>query len=74
VAAATDASRSSPAGEADGLCNLDQLRHQVKDLLRAAQAGDAVAAGRITVVSSRLTLSAAGSPSPATTGLPAGPG
>ena len=39
--------------------NLDQLRHQAKDLLKAGQAGDAAAAGRMTVVSGRLTLAAA---------------
>ena len=39
--------------------NLDQLRHQAKDLLRAAQSGDAAAAARIGAVSPRLTLSAA---------------
>jgi ankyrin repeat protein len=39
--------------------NLDQLRHQAKDLLRAAQAGDADASARIERVSDRLTLAAA---------------
>ena len=35
--------------------DLDQLRHQAKDLLRAAKAGDAAAAARIRAVSGRLT-------------------
>jgi uncharacterized protein len=39
--------------------SLDQLRHQAKDLLHAAQRGDPGAAGRITAVSGQLTLSAA---------------
>jgi ankyrin repeat protein len=39
--------------------NLDHLRHEAKDLLRAAQAGDPAAAGRISEVSDRLTLAAA---------------
>ena len=39
--------------------NLDQLRHQAKDLLRAAQDGDAAAAGRIRAVSGRYTLAGA---------------
>jgi uncharacterized protein len=39
--------------------DLDQLRHQAKDLLRAARRGDPGAAGRITAVSRQLTLSAA---------------
>jgi ankyrin repeat protein len=39
--------------------NLDQLRHQAKDLLRAAQSGDEAAGERIRAVSARLTLSAA---------------
>ena len=39
--------------------HLDQLRHQARDLLRAARAGDASAARRIQAVSARLTLAAA---------------
>jgi ankyrin repeat protein len=39
--------------------DLDQLRHQAKDLLRAAKAGDAAAAGRIRAVSGQLTLASA---------------
>jgi hypothetical protein len=54
--------------------NRDQLRHQAKDLLRAARAGDAAAVRRIGAVSGRFTLPAPSSLSPATTGLPAGPG
>jgi hypothetical protein len=39
--------------------NLGQLRHQAKDLLRAARAGDPAALTRIEAVSGRLTLAAA---------------
>jgi ankyrin repeat protein len=39
--------------------NLDQLRHQAKNLLRAATSGDVAAAAQIAAVSERLTLSAA---------------
>jgi hypothetical protein len=39
--------------------NLDHLRRQARDLLRAARAGDAAAAGRIRAVSGRPTLAAA---------------
>ena len=39
--------------------NLDHLRHQARNLLRAAHAGDSAAAGRILAVSGRLTLAAA---------------
>lgn len=39
--------------------NLDQLRHQAKDLLHAAQRGDPGAAARIRAVSDRIVLSAA---------------
>jgi ankyrin repeat protein len=39
--------------------DIDQLRHQAKDLLRAARAGDTAAAGRIAAVSDQLTLTAA---------------
>jgi hypothetical protein len=39
--------------------NLDRLRQQAKDLLRAAQAGDADAIDRIRRVSDRLTLATA---------------
>jgi hypothetical protein len=39
--------------------DLDQLRHQAKDLLRAAQRGDLAAVARIRAVSVRLTLSSA---------------
>lgn len=38
--------------------NLDQLRHQSRDLLRSAQKGDAEALGRIRAVSDRLSLAA----------------
>ena len=36
--------------------DLDQLRHQAKDLLRAAQAGSPAAVARIRAVSDRMTL------------------
>jgi ankyrin repeat protein len=39
--------------------SLDQLRHQAKDLLRAAQSGDAAVAAQVAAVSDRPTLSAA---------------
>jgi ankyrin repeat protein len=39
--------------------NLDQLRHQAKDLLRAAKAGDRAAGGRIEAVSAHVNLAAA---------------
>jgi len=39
--------------------NLEQLRHQAKDLLRAARAGDASAVTRILAVEVRLTLASA---------------
>jgi hypothetical protein len=39
--------------------DLDQLRRQSKDLLRAARSGDATAADRMLAVSGRLTLTAA---------------
>jgi ankyrin repeat protein len=39
--------------------NLDQLRQQAKDLLRAAQSGDTSAVGRIRAVSDALTLTTA---------------
>ena len=39
--------------------NLDQLRHQARDLVRAARAGDVAAMKRIEAVSDRLTLAAA---------------
>jgi ankyrin repeat protein len=39
--------------------NLDHLRRQARDLLRAARAGDTVAAERVLAVSDRLTLAAA---------------
>jgi ankyrin repeat protein len=39
--------------------NLDQLRRQAKELLRAAQAGDTAATARIRAVSDELTLAAA---------------
>ena len=39
--------------------SLDHLRRQARDLLRAAQAGDAAAAGRIRAVSDALTLASA---------------
>jgi ankyrin repeat protein len=39
--------------------DLDQLRHQAKDLLRAAQRGDPAAIARITAVSGQVILSSA---------------
>jgi hypothetical protein len=39
--------------------NLEQLRRQAKDLLRAAKAGDAEALARIAAVADRLTLASA---------------
>lgn len=39
--------------------DLDQLRHQAKDLLRTAKGGDSIARERIGAVSDRLTLSTA---------------
>jgi hypothetical protein len=39
--------------------NLDQLRHQARDLLRAAHSGDVASAARIGVVADRLTLAGA---------------
>ena len=39
--------------------NLDQLRHQARDLLKAATAGDETAQRRIGIVSDRLNLTAA---------------
>jgi ankyrin repeat protein len=39
--------------------DVDQLRHQAKDLLRAAKSGDAVAFARIRTVSNRLLLASA---------------
>src|SRR5512144_2261539 len=39
--------------------NLQQLRHQAKDLLRAAKSGDAQALHRIGVVPERLSLASA---------------
>ena len=39
--------------------NLDQLRHQARDLLRAASNGEPGALGRLRAVSQRITLSAA---------------
>ncbi len=39
--------------------NLEQLRHQAKDLLRAARAGDASALKRILAVGARVTLTSA---------------
>src|SRR6266702_3562650 len=65
VAISFGLARGPQAGEGDVMAvlpdrpNLGQLRHQAKDLLRAAQAGDAAAAGRIRVVSGRLTLAGA---------------
>lgn len=41
------------------LPDLEQLRNQAKDLLRAAQAGDAEAVSRLAAVSDRVTLTAA---------------
>src|SRR6266496_1471634 len=57
--------RGPQAGEGDvmatlpGRPNLEYLRRQAKDLLRAAQAGDTTAVGRIRAVSGRSTLAAA---------------
>ncbi len=42
-----------------GQPDLDQLRHQAKDLLRAAQRGDPNASARIRAVSGRIILSSA---------------
>ena len=42
--------------------SLDHLRRQARDLLRAAQAGDTTAAGRIRAVSDVLTLANATPP------------
>jgi hypothetical protein len=39
--------------------SIDHLRRQARDLLRAAQAGDTAAAGRIQAVSETLTLASA---------------
>ena len=39
--------------------SLDHLRRQARDLLRAAQAGDKAAAGRIRAVADALTLASA---------------
>lgn len=39
--------------------DLDQLRHQARDLLRAARGGEAEAVGRLVAVSQRISLSAA---------------
>jgi hypothetical protein len=39
--------------------SLDHLRRQARDLLRAAQAGDTTAAGRIRAVADALTLASA---------------
>jgi hypothetical protein len=39
--------------------NLDHLRRQARDLVRAARAGDATATARIRAISDRLTLAAA---------------
>ena len=39
--------------------SLDHLRRQVRDLLRAARAGDTTAAGRIRAVADALTLASA---------------
>jgi phosphotransferase family enzyme len=39
--------------------NIEQLRHQAKDLLRAARRGDPAAISRIEAVSGRVTLAAA---------------
>jgi ankyrin repeat protein len=57
--------RGSQAGEGDVMAdlparpNLDHLRHEARDLLRAAQAGDPAAAGRIRAVSAEPTLAGA---------------
>jgi hypothetical protein len=42
-----------------GKSDLDQLRRQAKDLLRAARTGDAAALKRILAVETRLTLGSA---------------
>jgi len=54
--------------------NLDQLRHQARDVLRAARAGDAAATRRIEAVSNRLILAAAQLAVAREHGSPAGPG
>jgi ankyrin repeat protein len=57
--------RGSQAGEGDVMADLparpslDHLRHEARDLLRAAQAGDPAATGRIQAVSAALTLASA---------------
>src|SRR5579863_4930998 len=57
--------RGPQAGEGDVMAtlpahpSLDQLRHQAKDLLRAARSGDAAAAAQVAAVSDPPTLSAA---------------
>ena len=53
--------------------DLDQLRHQAKDLLRAAQLGDPGATARIRVVSDQLILSSAQLALAREYGPPAGP-
>jgi GNAT superfamily N-acetyltransferase len=50
---------SPPSRELHDRPDLDQLRHQARDLLRAAAQGDAEACARIGAVSPRVTLSAA---------------
>ena len=54
--------------------SLDHLRRQARDLLRAAQAGDTKAAGRIRAVSDVLTLATRSWRWPASTASRAGPG
>jgi hypothetical protein len=57
--------RGSQAGEGDVMAelparpSLDHLRREARDLLRAAQAGDRAAVGRIRVVSATPTLASA---------------
>jgi uncharacterized protein len=52
--------------------DLDQLRHQAKDLLHAAQRGDPAAIGRISAVSGPVMLSAAQLAIAVSTGSPPG--
>ncbi|MGB6582001.1 MAG: hypothetical protein WBF34_29215, partial [Streptosporangiaceae bacterium] len=54
--------------------SLDHLRRQARDLLRAAQADDTTAAGRIRAVADALTWPARSWRWPASTASPAGPG
>jgi hypothetical protein len=54
--------------------DLDQLRRQAKEVLRAVRDGDGAAYKQIEAVSDRLTLAAHSSRSPGATGFRAGSG